>query len=100
MGGEVQGTGLHLARTQRVIELRPGRIVQVHRTLDVRHEVAHDAADLPEEWDVHVGTQQTPERPEIFETVQRSVILELLHQWRTVLRRAYDLQLPVTCSGD
>jgi hypothetical protein len=57
-------------------------------------------ASQPEAWQVHVGTQLSPEQRELYRPAERARMLALLEQWGAVVQRARALGLPVVCLGD
>jgi hypothetical protein len=54
----------------------------------------------PEAWSVHVGTQVSPERRELYRPVERQAMLALLDRWDVAIERARQLGRPIVCFGD
>ena len=57
----------------------------------------------PDTWEVCVGTQATPDTPdvkEVYKTVQRELFMDLIARFQQVITRAKELGRPVVCLGD
>jgi hypothetical protein len=54
----------------------------------------------PSSWEVHVGTQLSPERRELYKPVERRRFLELIATWQGIVARARELRRAVLCFGD
>jgi hypothetical protein len=53
-----------------------------------------------ETWQVHLGTQTSPEHRELYCQVQREAMLSMLDRWAVIIARARQLGRPVICIGD
>jgi len=58
------------------------------------------AESQPDTWEVHVGTQLLPVRREVWNSLTRETLLELIARWERVVARAEELRRPVVCFGD
>ncbi|HZT83039.1 MAG TPA: hypothetical protein VFA26_22605, partial [Gemmataceae bacterium] len=91
------------ARTGQYIDLY-GDASFAGRPLAALKEMLSEARRLaeaqPESWDVHVGTQVSPVRQELYRRLDRDGLLELLTAWGRVVERAEQLGRPVVCFGD
>jgi hypothetical protein len=54
----------------------------------------------PQTWQVHTGTQLSPEGKELYSEVKKDRFLELLHTWEQIISRAKQIGKPVVCFGD
>lgn len=54
----------------------------------------------PSTWEVHTGTQLTPEHKELYTEVSRTRFLALLDDWERIIVRAKEIGRPVVCFGD
>ena len=54
----------------------------------------------PATWQVHTGTQMSPEHKELYENVQKDRFLALLANWKEIIARAKKIGKPVVCFGD
>lgn len=54
----------------------------------------------PDTWQVHIGIQISPVRRELYERLDRAVLLDLLTAWDRVVARAEESGRPVVCFGD
>ena len=57
-------------------------------------------ARQPDTWNVHVGTQFAPEKNELYSTVLKSKIAELIHQLVDIAAMAERMDRPIVCFGD
>jgi hypothetical protein len=57
-------------------------------------------ASQPASWQVHVGTQVSPEHKELYRPVERELLIDLLDRFERVVARAKELGRPVVCFGD
>ena len=56
--------------------------------------------EQPASWQVHTGTQMSPEHKEFYAEVNKVQFLSLLQKWREIVARAKQLGKPVVCFGD
>lgn len=57
-------------------------------------------APQPERWSVHIGSQVSPERRELYCAVEREALSALLDRWGVIIERAKLRGRPVVCCGD
>ena len=54
----------------------------------------------PATWQVHTGTQTSPEHKELYAQVEKDRFQDLLHKWEQIIARAREIGKPVVCFGD
>jgi hypothetical protein len=54
----------------------------------------------PATWQVHTGTQLSPEHKELYAAVDKDRFLALLDKWQQIIARAREIGKPVVCFGD
>jgi hypothetical protein len=54
----------------------------------------------PTTWQVHAGTQTSPEHKEVYAEVHQDRFLTLLKKWKQIMARARETGMPVVCFGD
>lgn len=67
------------------------------RSLSSARAVVESQADA---WQVHVGTQVSPEHRELYKPVERDQFIDLLDRFQRIVARAKELGRPVVCFGD
>jgi hypothetical protein len=63
-------------------------------------EAKRMAEAQPDRWEVSIGVQLAPVHRELWESLDKVTLLDLIAAWERVVARAEELGRPVVCGGD